>query len=71
MGNVLTLSMVCFPYVMMGVGQAIIASTNLPERKIDKTDDIRGRRITQRAFKKASFNLEGRTLSGHPAWSPY
>ncbi len=71
MASIVTLSMVCFPYVMMGLGQAIIASTNLPERKVDKTDDIRGWRIRRRTFEKATSHSEDRTLWAYPILSPH
>lgn len=71
MQNMLTLVMVCFPYVMMGLGQVIIVGINQTERKADNTDEIRGRRITRRIFEKAASSAEDRTIWGYPVFSPH
>lgn len=71
MVNMVTLSMVCFPYVMMGLGQVIIVGINQTERKADNTDKIRGRRITRRIFEKADSSAEDRTIWGYPVLSPH
>lgn len=71
MVNMLTLSMVCFPYVMMGLGQVIVVGINQAERKADNTDEIRGRRITRRFFEKADFSVQDRTIWGYPVLSPH
>ena len=70
MHNMLNLSMACFPYVLMGLGQAVIAGTNMPGRETDDSDEIRGRRITRLAFDTAAPRVEDRTVSGYPVLSP-
>ncbi len=71
MTNAVTFSMVCFPYVMMGLGQAIIATTLLPERRVDRMEEIHGRRMTCRMVEKATSNAGDRTVSRYPVLSPH
>lgn len=71
MVNIVTLSMVCFPYVMMGLGQVIIVGINQTERKADNTDEIRGKRSIRRIFEKAASSVEDRIIWGRPVLSPH
>lgn len=70
MHNMLDLSMVCFPYVVMGVGQVVIAGTNVTRKKANNTDELQGRRITRLTFDTAASSAEDRTVSGYPVLSP-
>lgn len=45
MANIITASMVCFPYVMVGLGQAIIAGTHSTGRTAQDTAETMGRKI--------------------------
>lgn len=71
MHNMLDLSMACFPYVVMGVGQAVIASTKVTRKKTNNTDELQGRRITRLTFDTAASSVKVRTRSGHPVLSPH
>ena len=68
--NMLDLSMVCFPYVVMGVGQAVIAGTTMSRKRINNADDIQGRRITRLTFDRAALRENNRTRSGSPVLLP-
>ena len=41
----LDLSMVYFPYVVMGAGQAVIAAANVTGKKTNNTEELQGRGI--------------------------
>lgn len=71
MHNMLDISMVCFPYVVMGVGQAVIAGTAMTRRKTKKVNELQGRRITRLTFDTAASSAKGRILSGPPVLSPH
>lgn len=45
MAHIITVSMVCFPYVMAGLGQVIIAGTHSARRPLPDTSETTGRRI--------------------------
>lgn len=45
MTPIITLSMVCFPYVMAGLGQAIILGTHSAGRPVPDTAETSGRKI--------------------------
>lgn len=70
MHNMLDLSMVCFPYVVMGVGQAVIAGTNVSRKKINNAGEIQGRRMTRLRFDRAALREKSRTRSGSPVLLP-
>ena len=65
MSNMLTCSMACFPYVMMGLGQVIIVGINQTERKADNTDTIRGWKVTHRIFEKISVSAGDERMPDH------
>lgn len=50
MANIITASMVYFPYVIVGLGQAIILGTNSAGRTVHATADTQGRIISLAAF---------------------
>ncbi|NGZ96267.1 MAG: hypothetical protein CV089_09090 [Nitrospira sp. WS110] len=45
MAHIITVSMVCFPYVMAGLGQAIIVGTHSAGRPVPDTAATSGRKI--------------------------
>lgn len=71
MHNMLDLSMVCFPYIIMGVGQAVIAGTTVTRKKTNHADELQGRRITRLTVDAAASSANIRTMSGHPVLSPH
>lgn len=47
MTNIIAVSMVCFPYVIVGFGQAIIVGTHQAGRTVrDTAEEINGRKIS-------------------------
>ncbi|CUS33807.1 hypothetical protein COMA2_140089 [Candidatus Nitrospira nitrificans] len=51
MANIIDASMVCFPYVMAGLGQAIIVGTHSAGRTVrDTADEMIGRKIPLAIF---------------------
>lgn len=50
MENVITASMVCFPYVIVGIGQAIILGTHSAGRTVRDTTEATGRKIFLTVF---------------------
>jgi len=50
MENIITASMVCFPYVVAGLSQAIIAGTHQAGRTVRSMAETTGRRIPLAAF---------------------
>ena len=46
MANIITVSMACFPYVIAGLGQAIIMGTHAAGRTVHDTAEAKDRRIT-------------------------
>ena len=70
MHNMMDVSMVCFPYVLMGLGQAVIAGTSMPGMKTDNRDEVPGRRVTRITFDTAAPSAKDRTVSGYPVLSP-
>ena len=70
MHDMLDLSMVCFPYALMGLGQAVIAGANVTRKRTNNTDELRGRRITRLTVDAAASSAKDRTVSGYPVLSP-
>ena len=70
MHNMMDVSMVCFPYVVMGVGQAVIAGTTMSRKRNNNTDKIQGRRITRLTFDRAALRESNRARSGPPVLLP-
>jgi len=68
--NMLDVSMVCFPYVVIGVGQAVIAGTHMTKRKTENTDELQGRRVTRLAVETATSCANVKTIPRHPVLSP-
>lgn len=52
MANIITASMVCFPYVMVGLGQAIIAGTQSVGRLTHDAAETTGLRIPLTTFEE-------------------
>lgn len=52
MANIITASMACFPYVMVGLGQAIIVGTHSTGRTAHDTAETTGRRIPLMTFEE-------------------
>ena len=52
MANIITASMVCFPYVMVGHGQAIIAGTHSVGKLTPDAAETKGRRIPLTTFEE-------------------
>lgn len=52
MANIIAASMVCFPYVMVGLGQAIIVGTHQAGRTVHDTTETTGRRVPHMRFDK-------------------
>lgn len=50
MANIITVSMTCFPYVMAGLGQVIIAGTNPTRRTVRGTAEASDRIISFATF---------------------
>jgi hypothetical protein len=50
MANIITASMVCFPYVMVGLGQAIIMGTHSAGRTVHDTAEATGQKLPVMAF---------------------
>ena len=50
MASIITASMVCFPYVIVGLGQAIIVGTHAAGRTVHDRADSIGRRIPLATF---------------------
>jgi len=50
MENVITASMVCFPYVIVGLGQAIILGAHSAGRTVRDTAETTGRKIPLTVF---------------------
>ena len=70
MHNMLDLSMVYFPYVVMGAGQAVIAATSVTGKKTNNTEELQGRGIARLAFDIAASSEKVRSIPGHPIGSP-
>lgn len=52
MATIITASMAYFPYVMVGLGQAIIVGTNPAGRTVHDTAETTGRRIPLMTFEE-------------------
>lgn len=50
MANIIAASMVCFPYIIVGLGQAIIVGTHLAGRAVRDTGETAGRVISLTTF---------------------
>lgn len=77
MANIITASMVCFPYVMVGLGQAIIMGTHSAGRTIYDTAETTGRKVPLMAFdENGTASREGDTrckvcfIPGCPVFAP-
>ena len=68
--NMLDISMICFPYVVMGVGQIVIAGTTVSMRKTENGEDHPGRRVTRKIVVTASLSMEDRRIPGSPVLLP-
>ncbi len=66
----LELSMVCFPYVVMGVGQVVIAGINVNRKEISNTGASQRRRMTCLTFEIAALKEKDRTRSESPVLLP-
>jgi len=70
MATVLSVSMVCFPYVIMGFGQAIIAGTMQAGRTVHGTEEVGRRTSILAAFENARTpSLEVSGIPKYPALS--
>lgn len=70
MHNMLNLSMVYFPYVVMGVGQAVMAGTKVSVSKDNRHEEHRGRRVTSKIIRPISSSIKDRSMSGPPLLLP-
>lgn len=78
MANIIATSMVCFPYVMVGLGQAIIVGTHAAGRTVrDTAEETTGRKIPLSTFDErvmASRKEDGRCkvcfIPGCPVFAP-
>lgn len=70
MHKMLDLSMVCFPYVVMGVGQVVIAGTQVKVRKVENVEEHRGRRVTHTIILTTPSSIEEIRLPGPPVLLP-
>ena len=50
MANIIAASMVCFPYVIVGLGQAIIVGAHQAGRTVYDTAEAAGRKLPLMAF---------------------
>ena len=77
MANIIAASMVCFPYVIVGLGQAIIVGTHSAGRTVRDTAEATGRRIPLMTFDervKTSRKADARSpvcfIPGCPVFAP-
>lgn len=73
MANVLAVSMVYFPYLLIGLGQAIIVGTRRTGRTGDDSVGAEGCRIhlVTSLEKTNAASAKERDISGYPILSPY
>lgn len=73
MANVLAVSMVYFPYLLIGLGQAIIVGTRRIGRAGDDSVKAEGCRIhlVTSLEKTNAASAKERDISGYPVFSPY
>ena len=77
MANIITASMVCFPYVMVGLGQAIIMGTHSAGRTVHDRAETAVRKVPLMAFdENSTASREGDTrckvcfIPGCPVFAP-
>ncbi len=70
MANILTTSMVCCPYVMVGLGQAIIVGAHSAGRTVHATAEDAVREIPLATGVPYLHRVEASTTCSKP-WNPY